>query len=169
MIWRESYRADPRARQVADRHYSRQSIGAAQFVPPGRCMVLFAESDRGGAYWVTSWPFAEYVKHRWPGAWVCSAFRNEGAGAGIQMIIDAVAATRHQFGDPPELGMVTFVDPEKVAPTMVRGEPIYGWTFIMAGFVPDGWTEGGLYALRLWPQDMPPARAAFTVERSLFE
>lgn len=38
--WRLSWRADPRARPLADRHYNRQRIGAAQFVPPGRCLVL---------------------------------------------------------------------------------------------------------------------------------
>lgn len=168
MIWEESWRSDPRARAIADRHYSRQTVGAIGFVPPGRCLVLYAETETGSAYWVTSWPFGEYVKHRWPGAWICSAFRNEGAGLGVQMILDAVACTRWRYGEPPELGMITFVDSEKVEPTMVRGEPVYGWTFIMAGFVPDGWTEGGLYALRLWPQDMPEAAAPFTINQDLF-
>lgn len=51
---------------------------------------------------------------------------------------------------------------------MVRGEPVYGWTFIMAGFVPDGFTEGGLHALRLWPEDMPEPAAPYTAERDLF-
>lgn len=71
--WEHSSRTDRRARVIADRHYNRQSIGAANFVPPGRCLVLYAP----GAFWVTSWPFAEYVKHAWGGAWVCSAFRRE--------------------------------------------------------------------------------------------
>ena len=39
-LWRLSYRADPRTRVLADRHYNRQKIGAAQFVPPGACLVL---------------------------------------------------------------------------------------------------------------------------------
>lgn len=136
---------------------------------PRPWLVLYAESWIGGAYWVTSWPFGEFVKHRWPGAWICSAFRNEGAGPGVQMILDAVAATRHAFGEPPEFGMITFIDPDQVEPTKVRGEDIYGWTFMMAGFVPDGFTEGGLHCLRLWPQDMPPARPAYTINRNLFD
>jgi len=36
--WQRSYRADPRAARIADRHYNRQRVGAAQFVPPGRCL-----------------------------------------------------------------------------------------------------------------------------------
>ena len=65
MRWRLSWRADPVARALADRHYNRQSVGADQFVPPGRCLVLVTEP--GDAFWVTSWPFAEYVKHAWGG------------------------------------------------------------------------------------------------------
>lgn len=65
VIWRVSHRADPRAVEIADRHYNRQKPGTAQFVPPGRCLVLLAVS--GVALWVTSWPYAEWVRHRWPG------------------------------------------------------------------------------------------------------
>ena len=37
-MWSISYRAEPAARALADRHYNRQSVGAAQFVPPGKCI-----------------------------------------------------------------------------------------------------------------------------------
>ena len=70
MIWHLSNRADPRARDIADRHYNRQKPGTPQFVPPGRCCVLYTETDSGKALWVTSYPFAEYVKHQWAGAWI---------------------------------------------------------------------------------------------------
>lgn len=49
MIWHQSYRADPKARDVADRHYNRQKPGSPQFVPPGRCCVFYAETDSGRA------------------------------------------------------------------------------------------------------------------------
>lgn len=42
-LWRLSYRADPITRAIADRHYNRQKPGTAQFVPPGRCLVLEAD------------------------------------------------------------------------------------------------------------------------------
>ena len=71
--WTLSYRADPEAKQIADRHYNRQNPDSPQFVPPGRCLVL----RRPGAVWVTSWPLAEYVRHQWPGAWINSCFRRE--------------------------------------------------------------------------------------------
>lgn len=155
MHWILSNRADHRARELADRHYSRQKVGSQQFVPPGRCVVLYAENDMGRAFWVTSWPMAKYVKHRWAGAWVCSAFRNERAGIAHVLIRQAVAATMAIFGEPPELGIITFVDRNKVTPTMVRGIPVFGWTYMKAGFVVCGETKGGLLALQLIPEAMP--------------
>jgi len=155
MRWRRVTRANPQARDLADRHYSRQSVGAEQFVPPGRCLVLLsATADGGGAYWVTSWPFAEFTRHAWAGAWVCSAFRNEGAGLSSALIVEAVAATRWRWPDPPALGMVTFVDASKV-----RRKRDPGRCFRKAGFRPCGETRGGLMALRLAPEDMPAAEA----------
>lgn len=112
--WVESHRADAEVVPLADRHYNRQKIGAPQFVPPGRCHVLkigtadqLRTPDTGAAFWVTSWPFAEYVKHAWPGAWMCSAFRNEGAGVSSELIREAILSTWRKWPDIPDLGMVS--------------------------------------------------------------
>lgn len=161
MRWEKSFRADPLARDLADRHYSRQSVGAEQFVPPGRCVVLWMPK----AYWVTSWPFGEYVKHAWPGAWMCAAFRNEGAGLSSELIREAIAATRFKLGEPPALGMITFIDPDEV-----RRKRDPGRCFRKAGFVPaePKTTEAGLIALQLHPHAMPPAEPALGDSLSLF-
>lgn len=158
MRWCLSHRADPAAKRLADRHYNRQNPDAAGFVPPGSCLVLL--SDCGRAFWVTSAPYAEYVRHAWAGAWVCSAFRSEGAGVASALIRQAVAATRAYYGDPPVLGMVTFVDRDCVRPTMVRGRRVWGWTYRKAGFLEVGETKGGLLALQLLPEAMPAPMAA---------
>jgi hypothetical protein len=158
MRWCMSHRADVAARLIADRHYNRQKIGTPQFVPPGRCMVLLSDCSR--AFWVTSWPFAEYVKHRWPGAWVCSAFRSEGAGQASELIRDAVAVTLAFFGPAPPLGMVTFIDRAQVRPIKQHGAPTWGWTWKQAGFQEVGETEGGLLAFQLLAADMPMAKEA---------
>lgn len=149
MLWRISHRADPLACRIADRHYNRQKPGTPQFVPPGRCLVLL--NVDATALWVTSWPFAEYVKHRWAGAWVNSCFRREGGARASELIRDAIAATRWFYGDPPELGMITFIDRDKVRPRRAG----YGKCYLAAGFEEDGETEGGLLALRLRPDRMP--------------
>ena len=162
MIWRESHRADVGSLGLADRHYNRRKIGSPQFVPPGRCIVLRSVCDR--ALWVTSWPFAEYVKHAWPGAWVNSLFRSEGAGVASTLIREAVAATR-SIWQPPELGCITFVDPKHISPKMVRGKPVYGYCYLKAGFRHVGYTKGGLWAWQMLPEEMPdPAPIPMALE-----
>lgn len=154
MRWHVSHRCDPVARELADRHYNRQSIGADNFVPPGRCLVL---SIPGHAFWVTSWPFAEYVKHAWAGAWMCSAFRNERPDLYLssELIREAIAATRCEWPSVPEFGMVTFVDRDKTRP---KRDP--GRCYRKAGFRPCGETKGGLVALQLLRDGMPDAEPA---------
>ena len=148
MNWRLSHRADPRALPIADRHYNRQKIGSPQFVAPGRCIVLL--TDAADALWVTSFPFAEFVKHAWAGAWMCSCFRNESPILSSELIVEAVAVTRGIYGEPPPSGMVTFVDTTK---TRRKRDP--GRCYRKAGFKPCGYTKGGLFALQLLPVDMP--------------
>ncbi len=160
MIWLESWRADPRARRLADRHYNRQKVGAKQFVPPGRDLVLI--TPNADAFWITSWPFAEYVKHAWPGAWINSAFRNESLLRASDLIRQAVSATLSYFGEPPELGMVTFVDVSKIKPTRQPGR-----CYLKAGFRYVGYTKGGLVALQMLPSEMPEPCSAAT-QQELF-
>ncbi|MEI6282066.1 MAG: hypothetical protein WCP82_05030 [Alphaproteobacteria bacterium] len=150
MRWRLSNRFDRAALPLADRHYNRRKVGSPQFVPPGRCCVLLA-GDPAAALWVTSWPFAEYVRHAWPGAWVNSLFRNEGAGLSSELILEAVAVTR-SIWEPPALKMVTFVDADKV-----RAKRDPGRCYRRAGFEHVGFTKGGLWAFQLLPARMPAA------------
>ncbi len=116
MNWKLTNRADPTAARIADHHYTRQSIGSRQFVPPGRCVVLIVPS--APILWVSSWPKHAYVQHAWAGAWICSLFRNEERDRYLssELIMQAVAATRAIWGTPPELGFVTFVDAGVVKP-----------------------------------------------------
>lgn len=168
MVWQLSHRFDRRALPLADSHYNRQKIGSPQFVPPGRCLVLL--SDNRDALWVTSWPFAEYVKHEWGGAWVCSCFVKRCDGLASDFIREAVAITLWRWPVPP-LGMITFIDESEVRPIKRRGAELWGYSYLKAGFrraicpnhiiaVDDcaacnGRTKGGLLAFQLLPSDMP--------------
>lgn len=147
--WQLAHRATKAARMIADRHYSRQKVGSSQFVPPGRCLVLMTpEAD---AYWVTSWPFAEYVKHAWAGAWICSAFRNESPHLSSLMIREAVAITRWYFGAAPEPhGMISFIDTTKV-----RKKRDFGRCYLRAGWSRVEDSKGGLITMQLLPVLMP--------------
>jgi hypothetical protein len=150
VYWHLSHRRDVRALPLANAHYNRQKPGSPQFVPPGRCLVLL--TTHADALWVSSWPFPEFVKHAWPGAWVCSCFRNEGPVLSSLLIREAVACTRWWWPEVPRAGMVTFIDPGKV-----RRKRDPGRCFLKAGFRPAGRTRGGLVALQCLPADMPPA------------
>lgn len=150
MIWALSHRADKRALPLADAHYTRQKIGSPQFVQPGRCLVLLTPD--ADALWVTVFPYAQYVKHAWPTAWQCSMFRNESPHLASKMIREAVACTRWKYGEPPEIGMLTFVDARKVRP---KRDP--GYCYLMAGFEPAGHAKDGKLALLLSPENMPDA------------
>lgn len=113
-------------------------------------MVLYCTA--GTALWVTSWPFAEYVKHAWAGAWVNSMFRRESGPVASELIREAIAVTRWYWPEVPELGMITFIDRDKV-----RRKRDFGRCYLRAGFRVAGETKGGLLALQLLPQDMPTA------------
>ncbi|HEX4302857.1 MAG TPA: hypothetical protein VHZ78_08685 [Rhizomicrobium sp.] len=116
-------------------------------------MVLLAENQK--AVFGLSWPFAEYVKHAWAGAWVTSIFRNENAGPlASDMIRDALAIAQSKW-PIPELGCITFVDPKKVRGVHERGELVKGFCFKKAGFVAVGETKGGLLAWQMLPAAMP--------------
>lgn len=158
MRWCRSHRFDPAACRIADRHYSRQTIGAPQCAKTGSCVVFVA--DDGLSYWITSWQQPQWVKHRWPDAWENSAFRREGGARASDLIRQAVAATLAHYGPPPSLGMVTMIDRDEVRPTMVRGKQVWGWTYRKAGFVEAGETEGGLLVLQLTTDRMPAPMAA---------
>lgn len=158
MIWRPSHKFHLPARLLADRHYNRQKPGSPQFMPPGRTTVLVAENHK--AVFGLSWPYAEYVKHAWAGAWINSIFRNEDAGPlASDMILDALAIAQTKWGAPPALGVISFVDPKKVPGILRRGERVKGFCYLMAGFTVVGETKKGLLAWQLLPRDMPAPAA----------
>jgi hypothetical protein len=167
MRWHLSTRADPRAKPLADRHYNRQNPESAQFVPPGGCVVLLTE--QATALWITSTPIAEYVQHAWAGAWVNSLFRNEHPPRrhrctlvacprhlSSELICEAVAATLAVKGDPPDKGLVSFVDASKV-----RAKANPGACYEHAGFTLVGETKGGLLAYQLLPERMPAPESPY--------
>jgi len=162
MHWRLSHRFDPIAAKIADRHYNRRKPGSPQFVPPGRCMVLLTPD--ADALWVSSWPFAEYVKHDWAGAWICSCFRNESNILSSDLITEAVAATKWFWGEPPELGMVTFINTDKV-----RKKRDWGRCYLKAGWEKCGRTKGGLIALQILPDQMPMFMTPCGAQLNLFD
>jgi hypothetical protein len=92
---------------LADRHYSRQTHGAQEFMPPGRVLVLLTDDGRA------VWGVCENV-FRGRRRWRLTIFRNEGAGLSSDLIREATAATlafwRSHYGAVPDAKLSTEVD-----------------------------------------------------------
>ena len=151
-----THQYDSRLVHVADGHYSRQKPGTKKCTPPGRKLLLITED--ASAIWCTSWPLAQYVKREYSDAWLCSLFRREKICPikASDLILEAVAITRWKYGTPPESGMITMIDPQKVMPVMVHGVPTFGFCYKKAGFEHVGYTKRrGLLIFQLTPARMP--------------
>lgn len=159
MRWLRVSATDPYARALADRHYPRENVGAKFFTPPGRKVVLRTECAR--AYWVSLFQLPEYTDHAWPGAWQCSAFRNDkSAHRSSDLIADALAATVAEWGQAPSEGMITFID---AAATAARRSAHHqpGHCFRAVGSVDtESRTTRGYHVLRLAPERFPAPHPA---------
>lgn len=93
-------------------------------------------------------------------------FRNEAPQRHLSstLVVEALAATRAAWGDPPPGGLVTFVDEDKV-----RRKRDPGRCFRKAGFEVVGRTsDKDLVILRIRPELFPPACAALERQEALF-
>jgi hypothetical protein len=189
MKWALTKDGDPRGRALADRHYSRTTVGAKLFVHPAKKLVLIHLADYlegADAVWASTWPFAEYVRHDWagepgsypmvevmengqprkvtPGTWNNALFRNESRLLSSDLIRQAVAVTRCIWGDPPPLGMVTMIEPASV-----RQKETVGRAYLAAGFQHVGVTRSGeKQVFLLMPDDMPEPKAPRRSDLVLF-
>lgn len=133
--WLHIHHLDERARALADRHYSRQSIGAREIAPPGNKIVLLGRGN--DALWVSHRPAPGSGATRRDGFdyWDNPYFRNESDEIASDLIVQALAITVGLWTDAlPADGFHSFVNPQRVRPTMRRGQRIYGYCFLKAGF-----------------------------------
>ena len=158
MRWMISHKGDPAALKLADRHYSRQSVGSDQFLPPGRSLVLLTRCKR--AVWASL--EQRYSMHAWPDSWLCPIFRNESDLLSSELINDAVRATLFYWRGRPPRGFLTFVDGGKV------NSSVPGACFRAAGFRRIGETRKGLLVLGLAVDRLPRPEAPIGGQFSLF-
>lgn len=112
--WVRTHNCDPAGRSLADRHYSRQTVGAARFTRPGKNLVL--RTPEGDAIWA-SW-YSPYRLDRLK-ACECTIFRNESKHTSSYLIAMACLVTFHHFEsegleEAISDGIITYVDETKV-------------------------------------------------------
>lgn len=110
--WIITHKGDDSCRRLADRHYSRQTIGHPMFTRPGRNLVL--RTAEGNAAWVTWYGLRDDGLD----AFECTLFRNESEHLSSYLIRAAVEAIREEWGPflPPD-GIITYVAANKVRST----------------------------------------------------
>jgi hypothetical protein len=123
--WQRTKKSDTTCVALADRHYSRVTIGAKQFTRPGE-NIVFRTAD-GSALWV-SWRSQFNRKDGFGKAWECQIFRNESDITSSLLIKEAIEKTIEIWGPLPSDGMITYVSPTKVK----SQNP--GYSFLRAGF-----------------------------------
>jgi hypothetical protein len=113
---------DQECRQLADRHYSRRTVGARQFCYSGRKLVL--RDAQGLVLFVWMWP-DEVMRMDGQAGYNCAMFRNESPRRSSDIILEAEAMAIDKWG-PNRL--YAYVDAAKIK----SANP--GYCFKMAGW-----------------------------------
>lgn len=126
---------DPEMAMLADRHYSRQSIGNRQFLPPGRTLCI--RNAEGTVVFGWNWQFEEKRKDNQQG-YCCCIFRNESHRRSSEIILECEEIAIDRWGPHR---MFTYVNPEKIE----SRNP--GYCFKQAGWKRVGYSANGLHLL----------------------
>lgn len=128
---------DDEVRPLADRHYSRKTVGARLWVGPGRRLVL--RDTRGDVLF--TWRHSLWRLDGQKG-YECTLFRNEGPRLSSEVIREAAEAVWVEWG---AARLFTYVDPSRVA----SANP--GYCFLQAGWRRVGYSQTGLHLLECLP------------------
>lgn len=121
--------------ELADRHYSRRTPGARQFLYSGKKLVLRNAAGTVLFGWVMSDPEMRMDDQTGVN---CAIFRNESLRKASEIILEAEDWARRRWG---KQRVFTYVDPRKV-----KGNPP-GNCFLHAGWRFQRMSKGGLHLL----------------------
>ena len=155
-FWFVSKEADVRGRMLADRHYSRKTIGAPCFAGVGEKVILLTYDFKALFVWRRSKP--EFREDGQFGV-ECSIFRNEGNVLSSELILDAEQFAFDRWG-PSRL--FTYIDDTKIRSSTP------GHCFIKAGWRRvDGYRSKDRGLLLF--EKLPPSRFVKFIESVPFD
>lgn len=99
---------DRECARLADRHYSRRTVGASQFCYSGRKLVLRDTSGRVLFVWI--WPDLA-LRMDGQAGFNCAIFRNESPRLSSEIILEAERHALEKWGPSR---VFTYVDPTKI-------------------------------------------------------
>jgi len=128
---------DPRGREIADRHYSRQSVGAKGYVGPGERFAFLHDDGAGGR---ALWAVCRSLDPVGVMQWRNSIFRNESSTRSSSLIAAALLQTylvwQRRYREIPPEDLTTEIDIEATADRRSKSAPpgiCYrhaGWDFV---------------------------------------
>jgi hypothetical protein len=122
---------DPEMAKLADRHYSRRTVGARQFCYSGRKLVL--RNSQGTVLFVWMFPDPQYRMDEQVG-YNCAIFRNESDRLSSEIILEAEEMAFAKWG---KNRCYTFIDVGKIKSV----NP--GYCYKVAGWKQEGFTKSG--------------------------
>lgn len=145
MMWKQVKKFDPAACRLADRHYSRRTIGSNQFMPPGETVVLLSELADAVFGWWRPAPSSGIKAMNGLDGWTCTIFRNESVWLSSTMILAAEKFLIDLGVSIGPDGFITYVWDSKVK----SENP--GFCFLKAGWVRRGRSKDGKKTLLMKP------------------
>ena len=121
---------DPEMAMLADRHYSRRTVGARQFLYSGRKLVIRNAEGTMLFGWVYPDPAMRMDGQT---GYNCAIFRNESPLKSSDIILEAERLAFAKWG-PNRL--YTYVDPDETRVIKFRGQRVVGFCFRKAGWKP---------------------------------
>ncbi|KQN96837.1 hypothetical protein [Paenibacillus sp. Leaf72] len=132
--WIVTQRADKAGAALADRHYSRKTVGSPHFTRPGKRNLVLRTAE-GDAVWVSY--YGEWRKDGLD-AWENSLFRNESSYMSSDLVKWAIFATYCEWGSQlPKDGYITYVK----SSALRSDNP--GCNYLNAGFARVGYNKSG--------------------------
>lgn len=143
-VWLKVTKFDARTAAIADRHYSRRTIGSPQFMPPGETLVLLSADERAVFGWWRPHPRSGIKAMNGLDGWTCTIFRNESLlMRSSDLILEAEKELMQAGRTIGPDGFITYVWDRKIT----SGNP--GYCFKCAGYRRAGRSADGKKTLLL--------------------